>query len=120
MEVALAATTAVLALFRMDAALGDWSDAPGRALVEFDRALLYLVMLAFLGLHARGPGHSAVLLRWVGLAIAARVRGRAGDPFVPRHVPHEAGRQRGAARCSRSPTGTHGDVRRARGDAART
>ena len=49
---------------------GGWSDAPVRALIEFDRALLYLVMLVFVGLHARGPGHLAVLLRWVALAIA--------------------------------------------------
>ncbi len=51
-------------------ASSSWSDAPGRALIEFDRALLYLLVLAFLGLHARGPGHLAVLLRWVGLVIA--------------------------------------------------
>ena len=37
---------------------GGWSDAPARALVEFDRALLYLLMLVFIGLHARGPAGS--------------------------------------------------------------
>jgi hypothetical protein len=50
---------------------GEWSDSPARALVESDRALLYLLMLVFIGLHARGPGRLAALLRWVALAIAA-------------------------------------------------
>jgi O-Antigen ligase len=49
---------------------GDWSHAPVRALIEFDRALLYLLMVVFVGLHARRPGHLAALLRWVALAIA--------------------------------------------------
>ena len=67
----LAAMASALALFSGWTLLsGGWSDAPVRALIEFDRALLYLVMLVFVGLHARGPGHLAVLLRWVALAIA--------------------------------------------------
>ena len=52
---------------------GDWSDSPARALVESNRALLYLLMLVFVGLHAApAPAHSrlAALLRWVALAIA--------------------------------------------------
>ena len=67
----LAVTTGVLALFCVwTLASSGWSNAPARALVEFDRALLYLLVLAFMGLHARAPGHLPVLLRWVGLAIA--------------------------------------------------
>src|SRR4051812_18337581 len=50
----LAATAFALALFAAwTLASGGWSDAPVRALIEFDRALLYLVMLVFVGLHAR-------------------------------------------------------------------
>ncbi len=68
----LAAMAFALALFACWTLLsGDWSDAPVRALIEFDRALLYLLMLVFVGLHARGPGDLAALLRWVALAIAA-------------------------------------------------
>jgi O-antigen ligase len=66
----LAAMTFALALFAGWTLLsGDWSDAPMRALIEFDRALLYLLMLVFVGLQARGSGDLAVLLRWVALAI---------------------------------------------------
>jgi hypothetical protein len=61
-----------LALFVVWAMLsGEWSDSPARALVESDRALLYLLMLVFIGLHARAPGRLGALLRWVALAIAA-------------------------------------------------
>ena len=49
---------------------GGWSDSPARALVESNRALLYLLMLVFVGLHARGPSRLAAVLRWVALAIA--------------------------------------------------
>jgi len=67
----LALATGALALFSVwTLASAGWSDAPARAMVEFDRALLYLLVLAFMGLHARAPGHLPVLLRWLGLAIA--------------------------------------------------
>ena len=70
-SLALAVTASALALFTVWTLLsGGWSDSPARALVESDRALLYLLMLVFVGLHARGPGRLAVLLRWVALAIA--------------------------------------------------
>jgi O-antigen ligase len=48
-----------------------WSDAPGRALAEFDRVLLYLLLFAACAGVARRPGDLAVLLRWVLLAIVA-------------------------------------------------
>jgi O-antigen ligase len=67
----LAAMAFALALFAAwTLASGEWSDSPVRALIEFDRALLYLLMLVFVGLHARRPGGLATLLRWVALAIA--------------------------------------------------
>jgi hypothetical protein len=47
-----------------------WSDAAGRALVEFDRALLYLLVLVISGLFTRRRGDLAVVLRWVAAALA--------------------------------------------------
>jgi O-antigen ligase len=71
---ALAVMAAALALFVVWTMLsGDWSDSPARALVESNRALLYLLMLVFVGLHAGpalGQSRLAALLRWVALAIA--------------------------------------------------
>lgn len=61
---------AALALFALWTLVsGSWSDASGRALVEFDRALLYLVALVLLGSFAGGADG----LRWMirGLALAA-------------------------------------------------
>ena len=70
---ALAVMGSALALFVVWTMLsGDWSDSPARALVESNRALLYLLMLVFVGLHAgpaRGHPRLAALLRWVALAI---------------------------------------------------
>ena len=61
---------AALALFALWTLVsGSWSDASGRALVEFDRALLYLVALVLFGSFAGGADG----LRWMirGLALAA-------------------------------------------------
>ena len=68
----LAVMAAALALFAVWTMIsGGWSHSPARALVESDRALFYLLMLVFIGLHARAPGRLAGVLRWVALAIAA-------------------------------------------------
>jgi hypothetical protein len=48
-----------------------WSDAPERALLEFDRVLLYLLALAFLGSFAAAPGDLGTLLRWLWVALVA-------------------------------------------------
>ena len=102
----LAVTTGVLALFCVwTLASSGWSDAPARALAEFDRALLYLLVLAFLGLHARGPGHLSVLLRWVGLAIAVTCAIALATRLLPDDFPTSAGVDPRGSR-SRSPTGT--------------
>ena len=42
-----------------------WSDAPARATVEFDRALLYLEVLVLFAMAPRGPRTLLVLLRWL-------------------------------------------------------
>ena len=44
---------------------GQWSHAPARALLEFDRVLLYLVVLACFGSVARTPARTAWMLRGV-------------------------------------------------------
>ena len=48
-----------------------WSDAPARAVVEFDRALLYVLAIAFCATVAREEGDLTVLQRWVLLAFGA-------------------------------------------------
>jgi hypothetical protein len=47
-----------------------WSHTPGRALLDFDRALLYLAVFALCALAPRGPGDLALALR---LALGAIV-----------------------------------------------
>jgi hypothetical protein len=58
---------ALLASWTFASAL--WSDAPMRAIVEFDRVLLYLLGFAFMATFPRRPGDLSVVLRWVLLAI---------------------------------------------------
>jgi O-antigen ligase len=88
----LAVTAGVLALFcAWTLASAEWSDAPARAMVEFDRALLYVLVLAFMGLHARAPGHLAALLRWVGLAIALTAAIALATRLLPTVFPTRAG-----------------------------
>jgi len=48
-----------------------WSDAPARAIVEFDRALLYVLVLTLLATVPRRVTSLTVLLRWVLLALVA-------------------------------------------------
>ncbi len=48
-----------------------WSDAPARALLEYDRALLYLLAFVALGLAGRTPARLRLALR--GIAVAAFV-----------------------------------------------
>ncbi len=66
-----------LALFALWTLIsGSWSDAPGRALLEFDRALMYLVALVLFG----SLGGGTERLRWMirGVALAAVVVCAAG------------------------------------------
>ena len=50
---------------------GLWSDAPGRALVEFNRALLYVLALLFFGSYARSLSGARGLVRAFALAATA-------------------------------------------------
>jgi hypothetical protein len=88
----LAVTTGVLALFcGWTLASSSWSHAPIRAMTEFDRALFYLLVLAFLGLHARVPGHLRLILRWVGLAMALTCAVALATRLLPATFPTSAG-----------------------------
>jgi hypothetical protein len=88
----LALTSGVLALFcAWTLASSGWSNAPARAVVEFDRALLYLLVLAFLGLHPRAPGDLRLLLRWLGLALAVTCAVALATRLLPTTFPTTAG-----------------------------
>ena len=50
---------------------GLWSDAPGRALVEFNRVLLYVLALLFFGSYARSLSGARGLVRAFALAATA-------------------------------------------------
>src|SRR5205807_847159 len=59
---ALAVVGGMLALYALwTLASSLWSHAEGRALIEFDRALLYLLVFILFGLGARRPS----ALRWI-------------------------------------------------------
>ncbi|NUT54407.1 MAG: hypothetical protein HOQ03_00295, partial [Thermoleophilia bacterium] len=61
-----------LALFATwQLASSSWSDSSERALLEFDRTLLYLLVLAGAGSFAARDGDLATALRWVWLALLA-------------------------------------------------
>jgi len=65
----VAGAAALLASWVLASAL--WSNAPMRAVVEFDRVLLYLLGFALMATFPRRPGDVSVALRWVLLAIVA-------------------------------------------------
>jgi hypothetical protein len=60
---------ACLAVWTLLSAL--WSDAPARALTEFDRTLLYALVLVLTGAAAARIGDMSTLLRWAAAAFAA-------------------------------------------------
>ncbi len=61
-----------------------WSHAPGRALVEFDRALVYLVALVLSGSLGRSPQR----LRWMLRASAVATVGVCVAALITRLLPH--------------------------------
>ncbi len=69
---ALGVATGALALFAVWTLVSSaWSDAAGRAAIEFDRALLYLFVLVLFGFVARREGDLRLLLRWLAGAVCA-------------------------------------------------
>ena len=68
-----------------------WSHAPGRAVIEFDRALLYLLVLAFFGFFARRAGDLAAVLRWLALAIAVVAVAALATRLLPGQFPTSPG-----------------------------
>jgi hypothetical protein len=48
-----------------------WSDAPGRAVPDFNRAVLYVLAFATMAMVPRRPGDLGVFLRWVLAAMVA-------------------------------------------------
>ena len=68
----LTAACGALALFAAwQLVSSSWSDSSERALLEFDRTLLYLLVLAGVGSFAARDGDLATALRWVWLAMLA-------------------------------------------------
>jgi O-antigen ligase len=66
----LAVAAAALALYALWTLVsGTWSNAPARALLEFDRVLLYLVTLVLFGSIGRSPSRLRWMLRGVALGI---------------------------------------------------
>jgi hypothetical protein len=68
---AAVAALGAAALASWTLASSTWSHAPERALIEFDRTLLYGALLVLMALAPRRPGDLAVVLRWVLVALVA-------------------------------------------------
>jgi hypothetical protein len=84
LSVALGVATVCLGLFALWTLLsGSWSDAPGRAQVEFGRVLLYLLVLVLFGLLPRVAGSLRQMLRGLAAAFVAI----AGAGFLVRSLP---------------------------------
>ncbi len=89
---ALGLAAGALALFAAWILLSSgWSSSPARALPEFDRALLYLLVMVVVGLNARAPGNLRLILRWVGLAMAATCAVALATRLLPTTFPTSAG-----------------------------
>src|SRR6478672_10792188 len=67
----LALASAALALYALWQLISSgWSDTPGRAIVEFDRTLLYVLALVLFGMVARTEERVRWVVRGLALAIA--------------------------------------------------
>jgi hypothetical protein len=90
---ALAVSAGALALFAGWTLLSElWSDAPMRAMTEFDRALAYVLVLGFMGSFAARFGDLDRVLRWVALAIGALAVAALLTRLFPGTFPSSAGR----------------------------
>jgi hypothetical protein len=89
---ALALASGALACFGVwILASAAWSHAPARAITEFDRTLLYLLVLTLTGSHAVRRGDLAMLLRWTAAALWAIALAGLVTRLAPRTFPIEGG-----------------------------
>jgi hypothetical protein len=70
---------------------GTWSDAPARALIEFDRALAYLLVVVLAGCFAVRSGDLDRVLRWTLLAFAAVCAAAVLTRLLPEQLPTRPG-----------------------------
>jgi hypothetical protein len=68
-----------------------WSDAPARALSEFDRTLLYALVLVLTGSAVARVGDLATVLRWTAAAFAAIALAGLLTRLLPETFPISAG-----------------------------
>lgn len=81
----LALATGGLALYALLTLLSQiWSDAPGRALIEFDRVLVYLLVMVLFGSIAHSPDR----LRWMLRALALAIVAICTTGLITRLLPH--------------------------------
>jgi hypothetical protein len=83
-----AGALALLCLWTL--ASGSWSDAPARALIEFDRAYVYLLALVLFGSLPRETNALRWMVRGVALAIVAVAVGGVLSRTLPDVFPTEA------------------------------
>ncbi len=84
LSVPFVVAAAALALFAVWTLVsGRWSDAPARALVEYDRVLLYLLAFVLVGALGRTPGR----LRWAVRCVALAAVVVCACGFVTRALP---------------------------------
>jgi hypothetical protein len=70
---------------------GTWSDAPARALIEFDRALTYLLVVVLAGCLAARAGDLDRVLRWTLLAFTAVCAAAVLTRLLPEQLPTRPG-----------------------------
>jgi hypothetical protein len=68
-----------------------WSDAPGRAVPDFNRALLYVLAFGVMAMVPRRPGDLGVFLRWVLAAIVAAAVAGLATRLLPDVFPWVSG-----------------------------
>ncbi len=80
---------ASLAVWTLTSAL--WSNAPARALAEFDRTLLYALVLVLTGSAVARVGDLATVLRWIAAALVAIALAGLLTRLLPDTFPISAG-----------------------------
>jgi O-Antigen ligase len=78
---------AIAALASWTLLSGTWSHAPERALLEFDRTLLYAAVFVLMALAPRRPGDLDIVLRWVAAALVAACAAGLASRVLPGLVP---------------------------------